>query len=456
LQSQDRTGAVQWDLYSQKSWETEILLRGNEIESIRSPLYSQGFAVRIIKPLEEGQSGIGIAPGFSLQDHNEVQRAVKFALEESKITSFPHYDISGESSKGYPNVRTSDPKIISSMGGDSESMDLAEEVVSLISNEKDIKLTFCKVRLTTIESRLENCLGLHLEKKETFCYFEAGLSPISRDLSEYWPRMLTRRIEDLELARNIPEWAKYARDSLKSINPENRTYALIVPPVVLAEMVPSVASFQASASSLKKGYSKWTHRGQKIWSDQISISDDGLLDYGLGTSPFDDEGTPQQRTDLISKGEFKDYVSNRMYSSFVSSESTGNAVKFGRGSGGLYFSGEVGLGDTNTVMEGGDSSQEEMIRETKFGLLMTQFSWMIPDSFTGSFGAEIRQAYFVENGEIKHPVKGGVVNGSFFDTPEEKGVFNSLDLVSREVKMNGSSVLPWVRFPEIRVSGGPA
>lgn len=83
---------------------------------------------------------------------------------------------------------------------------------------------------------------------------------------------------------------------------------------------------------------------------------------------------------------------------------------------------------------------------------------MIPDPITGSFGAKIRHAYLIENGKLGNAIKGGVVNGCFFDTEEsggalQKGAFNSLDLVSKERQNGNASVIPYVRFPEIRISG---
>jgi predicted Zn-dependent protease len=83
---------------------------------------------------------------------------------------------------------------------------------------------------------------------------------------------------------------------------------------------------------------------------------------------------------------------------------------------------------------------------------------MVPDQLTDSFGAEIRHAYLIENGKLASAIKGGVVNGCFFDTEGsggalEKGAFNSLDLVSKERQNGNASILPYVRFPEIRISG---
>lgn len=456
--------SLQWDLYSQKASDTEVHFRENKIESIRSPILSQGFAVRVIRSKKETNpdgshsSGIGIAPGNLISNENDVLRATRFALESSNYTSVPKYQLPSDKKHAIRSVKIVDERIESDQMGSAK--ELAEHVISHLDRELQIRVTFCKIRLTKIETTLENCFGLHLEKSETFAYFEAGLSPKSKELglAEYWPRVLCRRIDDLQLEKDIPKWTKYALDSPKAKSPETGKFALIVPPHVLSEMAPPVVSFHASASSLKKGMSRWKEQGQKVWSDKITISDDGLVDYGLGTSPFDDEGTPQQITALVRNGEFQNYIANNMYASSVSSKSTGNALKHSRSAGTLCYSDDVGLRDTNIVMQGGNSKFEEMIKETSHGLLMEQFSWMLPDAITGTFGAEIRHAYIVENGKIKDPIKGGVVNGSFFDSEGsdgnvERGVFNSIDLISKETVLGNSSILPFVRFPEVRVSG---
>ncbi len=467
--------SLQWDLYSQRASDTEVHFRENKIESFRSPILSEGYAVRVIrkKRIEEskngesGLSGIGIAPGNLLSNENNVIQATKFAVEASRYTTVPEYDLPSDKTTQTKNVKIVDDQIESDQEGSTK--ELAERVTSLLGKDPKIRVTFCKIRLTKIDTAFENCFGLHMEKKETFAYFEAGLSPKSKELglAEYWPRVLCRRIEDLQLEREVPKWSMYALDSPKAKAPETGSYTLIVPPHVLSEMAPPVVSFHASVSTLRKGMSLWKEKGQKVWSDKITISDDGLVDYSLGTSPFDDEGTPQQGTSLIRNGEFQNYIANNMYPnpassssspSSSSSKSSGNGVKQSRSGGTLCYSDDVGLRDTNIVMKGGDSDVDEMIRETKHGLLMEQFSWMLPDPMTGTFGAEIRHAYIVENGEVRDPIKGGVVNGSFFEGEGsngkvEPGVFNSVDLISRETTLGNSSVLPFVRFPEIRVSG---
>jgi predicted Zn-dependent protease len=461
-QGREEDTSLQWDLYSQRATDSEIHFRENKIESIRSPVLSQGYAIRIIRkkgvgPEGEPLSGVGIAPGSILEDENDLKKTLRFALEASKITSAPFYQIpSGK--KALPAVKITDEKIVKDQFG--AAKDLAERVLALLDKEGNIRITFAKIRLTEIATSLENCFGLLLQKKETFAYFEAGFSPKSKEnsLAEYWPQIIVRRTEDLELEKNIPIWAGFARDSAKASAPETGKYSLIVPPRVLSEMLPPVLAFQSSASSFKRGMTRWRNKGEKVWSDKVTITDDGLMDYGLATSPFDDEGIPQQKTSIIRKGEFQNYIANNMYCKFVSSDSTGNGVKEPKYRGVLCYNSDVGLSHTNVVMEGGDSSFDEMVRETERGILMEQFSWMTPDPITGTFGAEIRHAYLIQNGAIKNAIKGGVVNGNFFDTGGsegvvEKGAFNSLDLISKDRHTEQTAVLPCVRFPEILISG---
>lgn len=459
---QNEDNSLQWDIYSQTASDTEVHLRDNKIESIRSPILSQGYAIRVIRkkgngPDGESISGVGIAPGSLVEDESDIKQSLRFAMEASKITSAPSYKIPSEK-QPLSTVKISDPKIVEDQFV--AAKDLAEKVISLLDKERDIRVTFCKIRLTEMATSLQNCFGLHFQKSETFAYFEAGLSPKSNHpvLAEYWPQTIVRRIEDLELERNIPKWATFARDSAKAATPDTGKCTLITTPHVLSEMLPPVVSFHASASSLKKEMTRWKNKGEKIWSDKVTINDDGLVDYSIGTSPFDDEGTPQQKTNIVRKGEFQGYITNNMYARFVSSKSTGNAVKTSKFGGILCYNDDVDLRHTNIVMEGGDSSIDEMIKETKKGLLIEQFSWMVPDPITGSFGAEIRHAYLIENGKLGTAIKGGVVNGCFFDSEGsggvlEKGVFNSLDLVSKGRQNGNASVLPNVRFPEIRISG---
>ena len=66
---------------------------------------------------------------------------------------------------------------------------------------------------------------------------------------------------------------------------------------------------------------------------------------------------------------------------------------------------------TNTAMEGGSSSQAEMIASTKRGLYCANFGGGQVDITNGKFVFQCTEAYLIEDGKVTRPVKGATLIG---------------------------------------------
>lgn len=117
----------------------------------------------------------------------------------------------------------------------------------------------------------------------------------------------------------------------------------------------------------------------------------------------------------------------------------------------LYGSRKTGLEKAvNTgsfyVVDPGDDSLEDMMKSVERGLLLCRFSGGSPSS-SGDFSGVAKNSYYIENGEIRYPVSETMVAGNI------KEMLNSVKSISAETVNNGFSVLPWITFSGITVSG---
>ncbi len=141
---------------------------------------------------------------------------------------------------------------------------------------------------------------------------------------------------------------------------------------------------------------------EQAMSPLVSIWDDGLNSQGM-PMPFDSEGVPKQRVDIVSKGVVKSPVYDRYTASKAGATSTGHALP-------PYFPpfmrsiGPVGL---NLFMAPGDSSLDDMIQSTKRGLYITRFWYtrLVHPRDCIVTGMTRDGVFMVENGEIAYPVK---------------------------------------------------
>jgi PmbA protein len=440
----------QWDIYVEEAEEYEIQLRNFDVEVVRGPVTNSGYSVRVMKPKNK-KVGIGIGTGNNLQPEH-IRRCLNTASIGADITEFPGYIM--PKPKAFSTVKIADPEIIS----DAESVvkDKAEQLQSLLKQSKSVLPTFGKIRAYIVSTNINNSEGVQAEKKETLLYVELALKAESEGkLAEYWPTLTVRRNEDLQLEHKIPRWTKLAEDTLKAKAPKTMKTAVIFTPDTLGNLLPGTVGFHCLGSTVFKGVSKF-NKGDQVGSNELTIYDDGLYDYGLGSSPFDDEGTPQSRTILIEKGLHKNFLYDAMYGAVQKANSTGNGLKLRQID--LKYSSLPSLQPSNIVVKPGNMSLDEMIATTKEGIYVEQFSAAHSDSLTTSFGSEIRNACLIEKGELSTPLKGGQISGFLLDSQEAegektRGLINRVSGITREFQLARRCITPYIRFEGVQVSG---
>ncbi len=143
-------------------------------------------------------------------------------------------------------------------------------------------------------------------------------------------------------------------------------------------------------------------------SDIVNVACDARLEHGqgLGTFAFDDEGVPAQRTEIISGGQFKGYMTSR---------ETAAAVGQAKSNGSMRADGWTRIPlirMTNVSLLPGEQTLEEVFGGTDRAIHMeTNKSWSIDDKrYNFQFGCEI--AWEIHNGKrvrmLKNPTYSGI------------------------------------------------
>ncbi|MCD6511183.1 MAG: TldD/PmbA family protein [Thaumarchaeota archaeon] len=188
---------------------------------------------------------------------------------------------------------------------------------------------------------------------------------------------------------------RYCRLSKKTGKLEDGVYNLVLSPTVAADLMQHVG-YSASAYDFDLGLSFLCGRlGSKVAPDGFGLYDHGVIEGGLNSRSFDDEGVPTSSTPIIEDGVLKGLLHNSTTAKKHKVKSTGNA-------------GIIVPHPWNLVVREGDMEFEELIGEAKRGLLLTN-NWYtrFQDYREGSFSTLPRDAtLYFEDGEIKYAVKG--------------------------------------------------
>ncbi|WP_143308916.1 TldD/PmbA family protein [Chitinophaga vietnamensis] len=238
-------------------------------------------------------------------------------------------------------------------------------------------------------------------------------------------------VNQLDVAAATSIAAKKAAGSKGAKALEPGKYTVILEPaagVVLLEQL----AFNMDARSADEGRSFLskpggkTKLGEKIMDDRVTIYSDPW-DKRLPTTPWNGDGRPQEKTVWIDKG----VVKNMYYSRFWAQKNNVKAVP----------------GPDAMIMTGGDASLEDLIKSTEKGILVTRLWYIRPvDPQTLLFTGLTRDGtFYIENGEIKFPVK----NFRFNESPVI--MLNNLEALGRPERIVSSESNAHALIPPLKI-----
>jgi len=249
----------------------------------------------------------------------------------------------------------------------------------------------------------------------------AGLLITARsESSAAWAKGTSWQMKDIEVDALIKEATEKA---LRGRNPqliEPGVFAVVLSPYAVDDILGALSSYGMSAQMVQDGRS-WMigQMGKSAMSPLISIWDDGG-DLNGWPVPFDAEGVPKQRVDIVTDG----VVGDPVYNSY-----TGG--KEGRLSTGHQGGPTGGPSASNLFMKPGDQSVDQMIQSTERGLFITRFFYTRLVHSTGCVmtGMTRDGTFLIENGKLSHPVKDLRFTQSYVEA------LNGVEAVGREVKL---------------------
>ena len=211
-------------------------------------------------------------------------------------------------------------------------------------------------------------------------------------------------------------------------------WTVVMEPTAVGNMV-NLMMNQLSARAADEGRSFFSSPGggnkigEQFVDSRVTIHSDPE-DPRIHSTPFDNEGLPNQRTTWVENGVLRQLVYDRYWAEQNDRQPTGFPS-------GWY-------------MAGGSDTLEEMIASTERGLLVTRF-WYIRgvDPRTILYTGLTRDGTFlIENGRISHPVK----NLRWNETPIF--MLNNIEMMGAPVRISSgesAGLTPTVIVPPLKV-----
>ena len=229
------------------------------------------------------------------------------------------------------------------------------------------------------------------------------------------------------VARNVGDVARFnakneirtaiqkAKGSVDAKALEPGKYTVIMEPAATAGLV-SFMMFGFDARQADEGRSFLSKKGggnkigEKVFDERVNIYADPW-DAQSAVVPWDDDGLPREHTPIVTKG----VVEYLQYSRYWAQKQGKKAI------------GQPG----NLIMTGGDKSTEELVKSTKKGVLVTR-TWyirMVDPQTVLLTGLTRDGTFYIENGEIKYPIK----NFRFNESPAI--MLNNIEELGKPVRV---------------------
>lgn len=256
-------------------------------------------------------------------------------------------------------------------------------------------------------------------------------------------------IDEINPSKIGDEAAARAFASRDPIAIEPGDYDVVLLPYAVAQLVEFLGILGLGALSVQEGRSFMCGKiGQRICSEQISIWDDGRDPRGI-VIPFDAEGVPRRRVDLIVDGVANAVVYDSYTANKEGRESTGHMS--GVGAQGIY-----GPMPANLFLSPGKATLDEMIAGTDRGILVSRFHYVnvLHPIQTIWTGMTRDGTFLIEKGKITAPVKNLRFTESALKT------LSNVEMVGSEIRpvgwawvLSGIACVPAIKTSGFRFTG---
>ncbi len=203
---------------------------------------------------------------------------------------------------------------------------------------------------------------------------------------------------------------------------------MILTPASLKGFVSDIFGNFASGNKLIEGTTPWKGCiGQRVADKSVTLSLMPRDERIICGEKITGDGFESWDYDVIKDGVLKNFLI-----SLYAANKTGEKISANS--------------SNSIVMKNGDKKLSEIISQINMGIIVGRFSGGEPSS-NGDFSGIAKNSFLIENGKITKSLSETMISGNLAD------MLNNVRAVSYETVSDGTSVLPYVAFNGICISG---
>jgi PmbA protein len=395
---------------------TNVSFENDKLKSVRSA-QSTHMRVRVIVDGKIGSS--------HTTDMDDVDGVVGRALQAAEFGSPAHFQFPGPQQG--PDVKVYDDAVLPVSKG--EMVRIGEEMMTMLKEYNPDILLSAGTGKSVSNIQFANSAGITYSTETTdFAVgvdgqWIRGTDILSAGHGFGWKK---QEIDHVEIARKAITLFKMA-ENIAPIKSGDMP-VVFTPEGMNVLLLALILGFNGKNVFLGSSYLAGK-LGEKIAHEAFALTDNPLLDYASGSATYDGEGVPHQVTPLIEDGVAKNFLYDLDTAGRAGAETTGNGI---------------GCGPTNLVIKEGDTPFEEMVKNTREGLLVHNVLGLGQGNpISGEFSVNVQLGYKIDNGEIVGRVKDVMLAGNTYDA------LKNITLIGDKAEWAGGSLLS----PPIQIAG---
>jgi PmbA protein len=283
-----------------------------------------------------------------------------------------------------------------------------------------------------------NTLGLDLSHRSNMIYAYAScLAKESEHAATGFKLLWGYSLEDVSADAIADGCVSDALDKLGAEKLASGARRVVIRNNAMADLLSTFCGV-FSADNAQKGMSLLAGKeNTQIASDAVTIMDNPLMPWGLGSCPFDREGAATIAKPVVENGMLKTLLHNRKTAKKAGVKTTGNAAGSGR------------VAPSNFYIQPGCDSPDTLLEKMGDGLLITELSGLHAgaNAISGDFSL-LARGFVIENGQRVRAVEQFTVAGNFFTLLE------NITAAADDLLFEGSPIgCPSVRVTSLSVAG---
>lgn len=312
--------------------------------------------------------------------------------------------------KTYSEVKTYSKELENIDPG--KMIDLALDLEKEAKNycDKVVNINGCKISYSSSNYGIYNTKGLELNNKDNI--LTSYVVPVVEDESgknDGVGYVVASSLDEIKPRKMAAQGVEEGLSKLGGKSIPSGSYKIIIYNEAMVQLLETFAS-TFSGDAAQKGLSLLKGKeGDMIASPIVTIVDDPLMEGGLASAPFDDEGVATFTKELVYEGKLNTLLHNLKTAHKQGVKSTGNGFK-------ASYASSVNVSESNLYLRKGEKSFEDLMKEINEGVIITDLAGLHSGANTvsGDFSLAAK-GFYVENGKKIFPVEQITLAGNYFD-----------------------------------------